>query len=123
MTDKVTVKGRGSLSCIISVRFRVRIRVMGVGVGLRGGGRVFVHTHACKEGLSGMRFNEGGRDLAESERVVKRCSTQCHMLHTLASQFGLHHFRRKWVPLPHPVMCVCPLNNQTQYLELYELPT
>ena len=27
------------------------------------GGGLFPHTYACKAGLSGMRFNEGGRDL------------------------------------------------------------
>ena len=30
-------------------------------------------------GLSAMRFNEGGRDLVESKRVVTGSSTQCHM--------------------------------------------
>ena len=26
------------------------------------GGGTYFHTHACKSGLLGMRFNEGGRD-------------------------------------------------------------
>ena len=44
-----------------------------------GGEDLFPHTHVCKAGLPGMRFKEDGRDLVESEEVVKRSST--HMPH------------------------------------------
>ena len=44
------------------VRVRVRIEVR-VSVRAKGRGGVFPHIHARKAGLSGMRFDEGGRDL------------------------------------------------------------
>ena len=34
-----------------------------------GGGDLFPHTHACKVGLSGMRFSEGGQRLRVGVRV------------------------------------------------------
>ena len=46
----------------MTLRVRVRVRVRW---------DLFLHTHACRAGLTGMRFNEGGRALIESERVVK----------------------------------------------------
>ena len=64
----------------VPVRVRVRARArdgvrtrVGSGPGLLGG--VYSHTHACKAGLSGIRFNESGMDLVESERVVTQSST------------------------------------------------
>ena len=59
----------------VRVRVRVRLRVR-----VRVRGELFPHTHTYKAGLSGMRFNEGGRDLVESKGVVKRSSTHatCH---------------------------------------------
>ena len=66
-----------------------------------------------------MRFNEGGRDLVESERVEKRSSTNTACHKAQASQIGLHNPCRMWVPLSHPVMRVWPLNSQSRYLELF----
>ena len=44
--------------CFVSlVRVRVRVRVEGI---------LVPHPHACKAGLSGMPFSEGGRDLGLS---------------------------------------------------------
>ena len=44
------------------------------------GGDLFPHIDACKAGSSGMRFDEGERNLVESKGVVQRSSTQCHRL-------------------------------------------
>ena len=50
--------------------FSVKVRVKG--------GRL-ISTHTCMQGrVSGMRFNEGGRDLVESERVVKQVAPMPH---------------------------------------------
>ena len=60
--------------------------------------------------VSGMRFNEGGRDLVESERVVKRVAPIPH-----ATKHK--HFSAVYTPAAcgspyptHPVTCVWPLN-------------
>ena len=86
------------------------------GLGCVGG--TYFHTHLHR--VSGMRFDEDGRVLVDSERFVKRVASiyaTCHK--TQASQFGIHHPRRMRAPLSHPVMCVWPLNSQIQYPELF----
>ena len=94
---------------------------LGLGLGLLGG--VFPYTYACKAGLSGMRFNEGGQG-PSPERSSRNASSTHVTCHKTQAQFGIHHPRRMWVPLSHPVMlCAWPLNSQTQYLERYELST
>ena len=57
--------------CTVRVRVRVRVRVMvKVKVRIRVMEDAFPHTQACKTGLSGMRFNEGARDLRIILRVA-----------------------------------------------------
>ena len=77
-----------------------------LGMRFNGTRLLYSHTYVRKAGMLGMRFNEGGRDLVESEMVVKRGSTRATYHRTQASQFGIHHPRRMWVPLSHPVMWV-----------------
>ena len=52
---------------MVRVRVGVRVRVR-VCVSVRGWD-LFPHTHACKAGLSGMRFSEGGQQLRVRVRV------------------------------------------------------
>ena len=35
---------------------------------------LFPHSYSCQAGLSGMRFHEGGRDVVDSEQLVKHSS-------------------------------------------------
>ena len=90
MAIRVRVRGR------IRVRVRVRVEVKR--------GRTFP-THTCMHGrVSGMRIDEGGRHLVESEPVINR---EAHATYhkSKAAQLGIHHLHRIWVPVSHPMVC------------------
>ena len=64
------------------------------------GGDLFPHTYACKVGLSGMRFSEGGQRPGR-ERASRKASSAhatCHK--TQAAQFGIHHPSACGYPYP-----------------------
>ena len=54
-SDRIRVRVTVKVTVTVTVTVAVRVTV-------RGGG-LFPYTHACKAGLSGIWFNEGGRDL------------------------------------------------------------
>ena len=80
---------------------RVSVRV--------GGANLFPHTHACKVGLSGMRFSEGGQRPGR-ERASRKASSAhatCHK--TQAAQFQAYTTpAHVGFPIPPCDVCVAP---------------
>ena len=94
---------------VFRVRVRVRVRVRGRGT--------YFHTHMhARQGCQACGLVRVASGLVESERVVERVAPMPHATNAQAAQFGTRHPSRMWVSLSHPVMCVWPLNSQSQFL-------
>ena len=101
---------------MVTVGVGVGITVgVGVRVKVRGGGPI--STHTCMQGriVRHVVENEGDQEPSRARASRKASSTHatCHKIQ--AAQVGIHHPCHMWISLSDPVMCVCPLNSQSQF--------